>query len=339
VSSTQKSQTASDGTSRVVRRVFRASKADDNRMLGDFLARRCPEAPAGFLNRLLRKDFVLVNGVPAAPRARLRRGQRVVLTLPPGAFLVAPNPEVRFQILYEDESLLVVDKPAGIVSEPGIGHKLDTLLNGLIARYGEQLDRLGPRSDFGMVHRLDRDTSGLLVVAKQAAVQRMLAGQFRQRRVRKRYVALLLGDVKRSAGEIELPLGRTRRRGRAVGLVGAQGTRHAVTRFRVVERFETATLVEASPQTGRWRQLRLHFKAFGHPVAGDEEGVPEANRELAARYGLRRMFLHAGALQFTHPRTGRRIAVSAPLPAELETVLRAFRSERRRRVRVVRRNT
>ena len=312
---------------RIPRRVFRASKDDADRPLGDFVARRCPEVPVGFLNKLLRKGYVLLEGAPAGGRARLRPGQRVVVSLPADAFLVAPNRDVPFSVVYEDEHLVVVDKPAGVVSEPGIGHKLDTLLNGLIARYGEKLDRLGPRCDFGMVHRLDRDTSGLLVVARQAHVQRALSAQFRERRVEKRYTALLVGRVPRDAGEIGFPLGRVRRRGRAVGLTNAPGARRAVTRYRVVERFETATLVQAIPRTGRWRQLRLHFKALGHPVAGDaEEGDAAANADLAKRCGLCRMFLHAGYLQFRHPVTHRSVSLSVPLPAELAQVLRSLRS-------------
>jgi len=305
----------------IARRTFRTSAQDQDRPLGDFLARRCPEAPVGFLNRLLRKGFVLLDGEAASARTRLRPGRRVVLSLPKGAFLVAPNPKVPFKIIHEDAHLIVVDKPAGVVSEPGIGHKLDTLLNGLIARYGEALDRLGPRCDFGMVHRLDRDASGLLVVARQAGVQRALSDAFRRRRVAKRYLALLVGELPRDSGVIRLPLGRIRRRGRAVGLVGTAGTQAAATEYRVLERFEDAVVVEATTHTGRWRQLRLHFRAIGHPIAGDaEEGDSAANAALKKRCGLSRMFLHAGYLCFRHPETGRRMAFSSPLPEPLQRV-------------------
>lgn len=311
---------------RTVRRTFRASREDNDRPLGDFLARRCGEAPVGFLNRLLRKGFVLLDGEPADRQTRLRPGQEVTLALPKGAFLVAPNPDVPFTILHEDDHLIVVDKPAGVVSEPGIGHKLDTLLNGLIARYGEALDGLGPQLDFGMVHRLDRDTSGLLVVARDGDTHRTLSETFRSRRVKKHYLALVIGTLPTDLGRIALPLGRTRRKGRAIALVGTKGTRHALTTYRVLERFAEATLVRAALRTGRWRQLRLHFAALGHPIAGDtEEGDAEANTRLQERYELRRMFLHACELRFKHPADGTPVTFSSPVPEELGRVLERVR--------------
>jgi 23S rRNA pseudouridine1911/1915/1917 synthase len=308
---------------------MKASREDEARPLKDFIARHCPEAPAGFLNKLLRKGFVLVDGAPGGERTRLRAGQRVAVQLPAGAFLVAPNPEVPVRVVYEDDSLAVLDKPAGLVSEPGIGHKLDTLLNGLIARYGEAQDRLGPEHDYGMVHRLDRGASGLMVIAKDAATHRQLSGQFRRHEAEKRYTALLVGRLPQQSGQVRLPLGRIRRGGRAVGVAGAGEPQQALTRYRVLERFDGATLVEAFPQTGRWRQIRLHFKALGRPVAGDpDEGDAAANVQLARSAGLNRMFLHACFLKFRHPGTGRPMAFSLALPDELETALDRLRVAR-----------
>lgn len=304
------------------RREFVTTGGDAGVTLADFAARRCPEAPAGFLNRLLRKGFMQIDGAPALPGTILRAGQRVTLTLPPGAFLVAPNPKVPFTVLFEDEHLAVVAKPAGVITEPGIGHKLDTLLNGLVARYGEALDRIGPEHDFGLAHRLDKDTSGLLVVARSVAAHRNLCAQFRQRSVEKRYFALVTGRLGKDHGAIEAPLGRTRQGGRAVGVTQGADTQPAVTTWHVIERFPDATFVEASPKTGRWRQIRLHFESVGHPVAGDpEHGDAQANSQLAARAGLARMFLHAGHLKFRHPVTGRTLEFNLPLPRELREVL------------------
>ena len=322
---------------RTSRRSLKASREDEARPLKDFIARHCPEAPVGFLNKLLRKGFVLVDGAPGGDKTRLRAGQQVMVQLPAGAFLVAPNPDVPIRIVYEDNSIAVLDKPAGLVSEPGIGHKLDTLLNGLIARYGEAQDRIGPEHDYGMVHRLDRDTSGLMVIAKDVETHRRLSGQFRRHEAEKRYTALLVGRLSQPSGEVRLPLGRIRRGGRAVGLAGlpavsvagAGEPQRALTRYRVQERFDCATLVEAHPQTGRWRQIRLHFTALGHPVAGDpDEGDAAANAALARSAGLNRMFLHAGFLKFRHPDTGRPQAFSLALPEELEAVLSRLRRAR-----------
>jgi 23S rRNA pseudouridine1911/1915/1917 synthase len=313
------------------RREFVTAPSDAGETLAAFMTRRCPEAPAGFLNRLLRKGFVQINGKPALPGTELRAGQRVTLTLPPGAFLIAPNRDVPFTVLFEDEHLAVVAKPAGVITEPGIGHKLDTLLNGLVARYGEALDRIGPEHDFGLAHRLDKDTSGLLVVARSVAAHGDLCDQFRRRTVEKRYAALVVGRLTRDYGVIESPLGRARQGGRAVGVTQGAETQPAVTTWRVVERFPEATLVEASPKTGRWRQIRLHFESVGHPVAGDpEHGDAKATEQLAARCGLARMFLHAGHLRFRHPVTGRTMDFNLPLPKELREALNRLHGQAQR---------
>jgi 23S rRNA pseudouridine1911/1915/1917 synthase len=320
---------------RTPRRSLKTSREDDGRPLKDFIARHCPEAPAGFLNKLLRKGFVLVDGAPGGEKTRLRAGQVVVVQLPAGAFLVAPNPEVPVRVVHEDDLIAVLDKPAGLVSEPGIGHKLDTLLNGLIARYGESQDRIGPEHDYGMVHRLDRDTSGLMVIARDVEAHQRLSDQFRRHEAEKRYTALLVGRLPQESGEVRLPVGRIRRGGRAVGVAGTpqracpEMGRRALTRYRVLERFDRATLVEAFPKTGRWRQIRLHFRALGYPVAGDpDEGDAAGNAELARAAGLARMFLHAGSLKFRHPGTGRLLTFSLALPDELEKVLSRLRRAR-----------
>lgn len=306
-----------------VRRRLRTEAGDADRLLRDFLSRRCPELPAGFLNRLIRKGFATVDNVVGKMDDRLQPGQRVFLRLPEGSFLVAPNADIQFAVVYEDKDLVVVEKPAGLVSEPGIGHKLDTLLNGLVARYGEALDKLGPECDYGMVHRLDKETSGLMVVTRRAGVQRALSRAFRSRKVDKRYAALVAGKVKNEKGVIQFKLGRVRRSGRAVAVVGSAGNRRAETRYRVLRRYEEATLVEARPCTGRWRQIRLHFAALGHPVAGDtEEGDADVNEIFAKKHTLKRMFLHAARLKFLHPESGKPLDFKSELPAELQQILK-----------------
>lgn len=311
-------------------RRFRAGPRDADRLLRDFLGGRCPELPAGFVNRLVRKGYVQVDGRAAAPDLRMKPGMRVVLRLPEGAFYVAPNPEVPFEVVHDDDALAVINKPAGVVTEPGIGHKLDTLLNGLMARYGHELDRLGAARDYGLVHRLDRETSGLLLVARTSDAQRGLVEQFRRRQVKKAYTTLVLGSPPADRGAIRLSLGRVRRRGRMRAIVGGRGSRPAVTRYRVLERLRDGALIEARPESGRWHQIRLHFAAEGMPVAGDgEHGDQNANRMLRERYGLDRLFLHAGAIRFVHPAAGQARRFEAPLPDELSRALVAMRRAER----------
>lgn len=296
--------------------------------MGDFIARHCPEAPVGFLNRLLRQGFVQIDGRPAERSERLRPGCRVALFLPEGSFLVAPNPDVPFDVVHEDSQIIVVSKPAGVITEPGIGHKLDTLLNGLVARYGEELDRLGPENDFGLAHRLDKETSGLLVAARSAEAHGKLRAQFRRREVKKRYLALVAGRLDKEAGVIRIPLGRVRRGGHAEPVTQGPAAQEAVTAWRVIEKVsDTFSLVEAMPRTGRWRQIRLHFQAIGHPVAGDaDHGDAQANATLAEQAGLQRLFLHAACLAFRHPADGRAMEFTLPLPRELEGVLTRLRA-------------
>lgn len=308
------------------RRVVHVGPRDEGRLIGDFLSGHCPEVPIGFLNRLLRKGFVRIGAVTADPRTRIKSGQRVSLHLPEGSFLVAPNPDVPFRIVYEDPDVAVVDKPAGVVSEPGIGHKLDTLLNGLVARYGEIMDRMGPEHDYGLVHRLDRDTSGIIIAARTVKSWENLTRQFRKHTVEKKYLALVVGEVAPSTGSIRIPLGRHRSAGRMRAVLKGPDSRPAETSYRVIERLPNATLVEAQPRTGRWHQVRLHFQAIRHPVAGDgEHGDAAANERFRNEIGLSRMFLHAEWLQFRHPATERTMEARAGIPTELVEALRRLR--------------
>jgi 23S rRNA pseudouridine1911/1915/1917 synthase len=228
-------------------------------------------------------------------------------TAPPPS--VAPVP-----IAYEDEWLLIADKPADMVVHPAKGHAGDTLVDAL------QGHGLAGGDDFrpGIVHRLDKDTSGLLVVAKDTDVHRALQRMIRRREVDRRYLALVHGDITAATGTIEAPIGRDPQRRKSMA-VGGTAAREAVTHFSVVERFGRFTLVEARLETGRTHQIRVHFLAIGHPVVGDPT---YARRDTL---GLGRQFLHSHRLRFQHPKTGTELDVSSPLPGELETVLNGLR--------------
>jgi len=236
---------------------------------------------------------------------------------------LAARPEaLPLSIVYEDEDLVVVNKPAGMVVHLGAGVKTGTLVNALL-HHVRTLSSGGDASRPGIVHRLDKMTSGLVVVAKNDAAHRRLAEQFNSRTVHKTYVLLVHGNVRGEQGQIAKPVGRDPVR-RTRMKVGGLRPREALTRYEVVRRYPNFTLLEARPETGRTHQIRVHFASLGHPIVGDTTyGAPGklrvGGREVAT---LWRTFLHAGSLEFQHPRTHRAVSFSAPLPSELKDFLR-----------------
>jgi 23S rRNA pseudouridine1911/1915/1917 synthase len=220
----------------------------------------------------------------------------------------AGEPAVPFTVAYEDDALLVVDKPAGLVVHPAAGHWTGTLSQALAAR-GIDADR------GGIVHRLDRETSGLLLVAKTEPVLRALQEELRERRIEREYLALVEGRPPARTGTIDAPIGRDRR-DRTRHSTDTDAPREAVTHFEIAETLPAATLLRVRLETGRTHQIRVHLEAIGHPVVGD----PVYGR--GETYGLQRQFLHAARLAFDHPADGRRVEVTSPLPADLAAALK-----------------
>jgi 23S rRNA pseudouridine1911/1915/1917 synthase len=260
--------------------------------------------------RLIDGGLVRVDGEPRAKRHALRGGERIEVD-DEAAAPAAEAPEARFAIAWEDEHLLVVDKPAGVVVHPAQGHAAGTLAQALEAHGAAG----GPPGRAGIVHRLDRDTSGLLVVARSEEVLAALQQALRARRIEREYLALVEGRPDSRTGTIEAPLGRDRRVRTRMSTDTADA-RAAITHFETELVLEGYTLLRVRPETGRTHQIRAHLKAIGHPVAGD----PEYGR--AGLLGLSRQFLHAERLAFDHPVTGARIDVRSPLPEELESALK-----------------
>jgi 23S rRNA pseudouridine1911/1915/1917 synthase len=234
---------------------------------------------------------------------------------------------VAFGVVYEDPDLLVVDKPAGVVVHPGAGHRTGTLVAGLLARYPDLAragrEGAGDPSRPGIVHRLDKDTSGLLVVARNPYAWRSLVAQLSARSMGRVYEALVLGRLAADAGSIDAPIGRSAR-DRTRMAVTVEG-RPAKTRYRVLQRFSEpaeVTLVDVTLESGRTHQIRVHFAAIGHPVAGDSRYRGMLVPAARAAIGLERHFLHAGTLRLVHPRTGELCEWTAPLPDDLVAVLR-----------------
>jgi 23S rRNA pseudouridine1911/1915/1917 synthase len=264
--------------------------------------------------RLIAAELVLVDGSAARKGQRVRGGERIVVLDAPRAER-APDPDATiapFEIAYEDEHLIVVDKPAGVVVHPARGHRQGTLAQALAGRVA------GGEEDWraGIVHRLDRDTSGLLVVARSDAVHRALKAALAARALRREYLALVEGRPPARSGTIEAPIGRDRRV-RTRMSTDTDVPKPAVTHFALERALPRATLLRVRLQTGRTHQIRVHLQAIGHPVCGDPE------YGSVGLYGLRRQFLHAARLAFEHPVTGAAVDVTSALPEDLATALAA----------------
>lgn len=271
-----------------------------------------------YLQKLIREGQVLVNRRPAKASYRLQEGDAVEVSIPPPIDLEVCPQEIPLSIVFEDRDLIVVDKPAGMVVHPAAGNYQGTLVNALLA-HCRDLSSIGGVTRPGIVHRLDKDTSGLLVVAKNDLAHQSLAGQIRERKASRRYLALVHGALREAEGRIEAPLGRHPLDRKKMAVV-RQGGRPAVTCYRVLERLDGYTLIEARLETGRTHQIRVHLAHLGHPLVGDRTYAPRR-----PTLGLAGQALHAFSLGFYHPRSGEYLEFYAPLPPAFKSVLERLR--------------
>ena len=263
-----------------------------------------------------------VNGITTKPSHRLEAGQTVEVEIPAAEPSGVAPEAIPLEVLYEDKDLAVINKPAGMVVHPGSGNTTGTLTAALLSRFGE-LSAIGGPLRPGIVHRLDKETSGALIVALTDEAHRALVEEFQEREVEKEYVALLHGKLRTAAGRIELPVARDLRRRTRMTTRRREG-RPARTDWRVKLVLGAFTLVDASLHTGRTHQLRVHFSALGCPVVGDTVyGAPRKERAGSSTLPeLGRNFLHAARVRFVHPRIGKVLEVRAPLPPELASYLK-----------------
>jgi len=271
--------------------------------------------------KLIAAGSVLVDGRAATKSLRVEDAMRVSVSIPEHESAVPQAEEIPVRVVFEDEHLLVVSKPAGLVVHPAPGHSSGTLVNALLARAGGA-PAGGDAERPGIVHRLDAGTSGLMIVAKDEATHAALTDALAARAVTRVYLALVEGIPDTATTTIDAPIGRSTRDRKKMAVVA--GGRSAVTEITVLERLPDTALVEARPITGRTHQIRVHLKAAGHPVVGDRVYGP--NRKLAAALGLDRPFLHAARLSFEHPSTGALIELDDPLPQDLAAALEAART-------------
>jgi 23S rRNA pseudouridine1911/1915/1917 synthase len=294
--------------------------------LDAFLASQLRDTSRTRIQRAIEGGDVLVNEHAVKPSYKLRAGDQIDIDFPeppPVEILAEPIP---LQIIYEDDDLIVVDKAAGMIVHPGAGIESGTLANALVYHFNELSGTAG-RIRPGIVHRIDKDTSGLLVVAKNDAAHTKISEQFHDRKVFKMYVALVYGRVSQSLGDIEANIGRSpHNRTRMAVLRGGAG-RYAHTTFQVVERYPEFTLLDVQIKTGRTHQIRVHLSHIGHPVVSDtlygmgrDNTVQDARMKKQVRL-LGRHFLHAAQLEFKHPTTGELLKFASPLPHKLTNFL------------------
>ena len=281
--------------------------------LDRFLAERLPAFSRSRLQALIREGLVTVNGKPARPRD-LVRGSDAIEWREPQITKIEAQPEAMdLEILFEDDDLLVINKPAGLVVHPGAGHQTHTLVNALLA-HCKNLSGIGGKERPGIVHRLDKETSGALVIAKNDAAHRDLAKQFADRTIGKIYLALVAGTLRKSSGTIDAPIARHPVQRKKMSVARRAG-RSAKTEYRVLRSSGDASLVECTIHSGRTHQIRVHLHHLGHPVLGDKlYGGKRAG-------SFPRQMLHAWKLSFRHPRTGKTMNFTAPIPQDLETAL------------------
>jgi 23S rRNA pseudouridine1911/1915/1917 synthase len=279
----------------------------------DVVLTRRSELPRKLCQEALKAGAVTVNDKPVRPSYRLEEGDEVAGVVERAESSLPQAEDIQIEVVWEDERVLVISKPPGLVTHPAHGHTSGTLVSALLNLGGPLAGEGGMRP--GVVHRLDKDTSGLLLVAKDDETLEYLVDAIKRRDVERRYYALVRGKVESASGSVDAAIGRHPRTLMAV----VAGGKPAVTHFSVIGETDGATLLDVRLETGRTHQIRVHLAHIGHPVLGD--GVYGGRAELARSLGLERPFLHAWRLEFPHPSDGRRVEVESPLPADLQAAL------------------
>ena len=283
--------------------------------LDRYLTEQLPERSRAEIQRWIKEGAVLVNQRPAKPSQRLNPGDSISVTIPAPAPTTVEPEAIPLTILYEDDDLIAVDKPAGMVVHPAPGHETGTLVNAIL-HHCPDLQGVGGVQRPGIVHRLDKDTSGIILVAKHDRAHRHLQAQFKNRTIDKTYLALLIGQLEQREGRIDAPIGRHPRQRKRMAVTSAEKGREAITEFTVEAYYGTTTLVAAHPLTGRTHQIRVHFASIGHPMVGDVVYGPRRDA-----YKLGRHFLHAHRLHFLRPADDASLDLVSPLPPDLQALL------------------
>lgn len=302
---------------------------DKGKRLDKFLSNYFPDHSRASIQRSIKEGMTTVNGNKAKAHAPLREGDVISVALASNQ-IYFPKPEkIKLNIVFENDDLAIVEKPFGMVVHPTEEgkHMSKTLVNALLGHFGSKnLSSMGGILRPGIIHRLDKDTSGLLIIAKNNVIHKYLVGIMKKRIITKRYLTLVRGHLEHETGRIEAPLTRARRDRKKIGLAMEEEGRDAITEYKMIDFYGPYTLLEATILTGRTHQIRVHFASIGHPVVGDElYGDKLVNKELK-KLGLKRQFLHAAKLSFKMP-DGEEIDVKIKLPSDLKAVIKSFDRE------------
>ncbi len=287
--------------------------------IDQYLARQNEGLSRSYLQKLLKNGEILADGAPVKPNYKLTAGNRIEIEIPDATEPEIPAREMKLDIIYEDEDVLLVNKPKGMVVHPAAGHTDDTLVNGLLAHCRGELSGINGIMRPGIVHRIDRDTTGILIVCKNDLAHNSLAAQLKDHTVTRRYQAVVCGVIKEEEGVIDAPIGR-HPADRKKMAVHVKNGRRAVTHYRVIERFRNYTYIECRLETGRTHQIRVHMSSIHHPVLGDTVYGP-----AKCPFDLEGQTLHAGVLGFIHPRSGAYMEFQAPLPEYFVKLLEKLR--------------
>lgn len=298
--------------------------ADENWMderIDKFLSAQLPEQSRSYLQKIIKEGSVLVNGSPVKASYRMDDQDEVTIDLPE---LKEPEIEaenIPLDILYEDDDILVVNKPKGMVVHPAPGHYSHTLVNAVLYHCGENLSGINGVIRPGIVHRIDMNTTGSLLICKNDKAHQILAEQLKEHSITRKYHAIVHGNLKEDTGTVNAPIGRHPTDRKKMSTKAPNG-RHAVTHYRVLERFGNFTYIECQLETGRTHQIRVHMSSIGHPILGDEIYGP-----AKCPYKLQGQTLHAKILGITHPSTGEYIEFDAPLPDYFKDLLNKLRKQ------------
>lgn len=300
--------------------ILTVSKSDAGERLDNFLAVRLHLSRA-YAQKLVSQSMVKVNGRVEEKAHHLKAADKVEVYIPRARKLELVPERIPLNILYEDNDLIVLSKPPGQVVHPSAGHPMGTLVHALLA-HTRSLSQVGGVERPGIIHRLDKDTSGLMIVAKSDFAHRRLSADLKARKVRKIYWTLVHGRFDKEEGEVEAPIGRHIVARKKMAITQFAG-RHALTRYRVLERYNDLTLLEVKPETGRTHQIRVHMAYIKHPVAGDI--VYGNNRKRDNELGIKRQLLHAMELTFIHPRVGKEMTFTDELAPDFQQILTCLR--------------